>query len=110
MAIQSQAEIISIGTELLMGEIADSNARYLASELRLIGIEVGRVTATGDHKAGLINVFRETLSRTDLILASGGLGPTDDDNTRDCLAEVLGEILYVDTGLGQRRREYSARC
>jgi nicotinamide-nucleotide amidase len=109
MAVYSQAEIISIGTELLMGEIADSNARYLASELRLIGIEVGRVTTTGDHKAGLINVFRETLSRTDLILSSGGLGPTDDDNTRDCLAEVLGEILYVDTVLEQQLREYFAR-
>ncbi len=109
MAIQSQAEIISIGTELLMGEIIDSNAGYLASELRLIGIEVGRVTTIGDHKAGLINVFREVMSRTDLILASGGLGPTDDDNTRDCLAEVLGETLYADTGLEQQLREYFVR-
>ena len=109
MTIQSQAEIISIGTELLMGEIVDTNARYLASELRLMGIEVGRVTIAGDHTARLIDVFRDALSRTDLILASGGLGPTDDDNTRDCLAEVLGEILYLDTALEQQLRGYFAR-
>ena len=109
MTIQSQAEIISIGTELLMGEIVDTNARYLASELRLMGIEVGRVTTAGDNKVRLIDVFRDALSRTDLILASGGLGPTDDDNTRDCLAEVLGETLYLDTTLEQQLRGYFAR-
>ena len=109
MTIQSQAEIISIGTELLMGEIVDTNARYLASELRLMGIEVGRVITAGDNKVRLIDVFRDALSRTDLILASGGLGPTDDDNTRDCLAEVLGETLYLDTTLEQQLRGYFAR-
>lgn len=109
MAIQNQAEIISIGTELLMGEILDTNARYLASELRLIGIEVGRATTSGDEKSRLIDVFRESLSRTDLILASGGLGPTDDDTTRDCLAEILGETLYLDKELEQHLRNFFTR-
>jgi nicotinamide-nucleotide amidase len=109
MDIQNQAEIISIGTELLMGEILNSNARYLASELRLIGIEIGRATIAGDHRAQLTDVFREALSRTDLILATGGLGPTDDDFTRDCLAEVLGETLYIDMELEQYLNDYFAR-
>jgi len=74
-----------------------------------MGIEVGRVTTAGDNKVRLIDVFRDALSRTDLILASGGLGPTDDDNTRDCLAEVLGETLYLDTTLEQQLRGYFAR-
>lgn len=107
--IHNQAEIISIGTELLMGEIIDTNAKYLAGELRLIGIEIGRATTAGDDKAQLTRVFREALSRTDLILASGGLGPTDDDLTRDCLAEVLGETLEVDSGLEQELRDYFTR-
>jgi len=109
MAIQNQAEIISIGTELLMGEIVDTNAKFLAAELRLIGIEAGRATTAGDDKAQLAAVFREALSRTGLVLSSGGLGPSDDDLTRDCLAEVLGETMFTDAGLEQELRDYFTR-
>jgi len=106
MTIQNQAELISIGTELLIGETMDTNAKFLATELRLIGIEVGRATTAGDDKDQLSTVFRDALERTDLVLASGGLGPTDDDLTRDCLAEVLGETMFVDAGLMQALRDY----
>jgi len=109
MTIHNQAEIISIGTELLMGEIVDTNAKYLAAELRLIGIEVGRATTAGDDKTQLTPVFREALARTDLVLASGGLGPTDDDLTRDCVAEVLGETPFLDAALEQDLRDYFTR-
>ena len=109
MSAKNQAELISIGTELLMGEIIDTNAKYLAAELRLIGIEVGRATTAGDDKQQLTNLFREALLRTNLVLASGGLGPTDDDLTRDCVADVFGETLFVDAGLEQELRNYFIR-
>lgn len=107
--MNDQAEIISIGTELLMGETIDTNAKYLAAELALIGIEAGRATTVGDDKDRLTAVFREALARTDIVLASGGLGPTDDDLTRECLAEVLGEAMTVDPSLEKQLRDFFSR-
>lgn len=95
MNSRTQAEIISVGTELLRGEITDTNAGYLASELPLLGISVHRMTTAGDDHEELSGVIAQAFERSSLVIISGGLGPTDDDLTRDCIAAVLGEKIYI---------------
>ena len=104
-----KAEIISIGTELLLGEITDTNASYLASQLPLLGIDLLWVTQVGDNMDRLRECLERVWQRSDLVLATGGLGPTEDDLTRDAIAAMLGEELYVDTELEQRLRDFFAR-
>jgi len=104
MSIQNQAEIISIGTELLRGEVTDTNAGYLASQLPLSGIELRKVTTVGDDREQLCEVLRQALDRSALVVTTGGLGPTEDDLTRECIATVLGETLYVDAELEKHLR------
>jgi nicotinamide-nucleotide amidase len=94
-----KAEIISIGTELLRGEIIDTNAVYLASQLPLIGIELQHITTSGDDIKKLAQIIRQSLSRSSVIVTTGGLGPTQDDLTRDAFALVLGEELFTDPAL-----------
>jgi nicotinamide-nucleotide amidase len=94
-----KAEIISIGTELLLGEITDTNASYVAGQLPPLGIDLYWITQVGDNKARLVEALRRAWSRSDLILTIGGLGPTDDDLTREAIAELLGEGLSVDPEL-----------
>jgi nicotinamide-nucleotide amidase len=104
-----KAEIISIGTELLLGEITDTNASYLASQLPLLGIDLLWVTQVGDNMGRLRECIERAWQRSDLIIATGGLGPTEDDLTREAIAAVLNEELYVDAGLEQRLRGFFAR-
>jgi nicotinamide-nucleotide amidase len=94
-----EAEILSIGTELLTGETGDTNAGFIATQLRLAGIAVSRITAVGDDRAQLSAALREIVARSQVIITSGGLGPTEDDITRDCVAEVLGETPSMDDAL-----------
>lgn len=84
------AEIITIGTELLLGEIIDTNAPYLARSLRDQGIDLFRKTTVGDNAQRIAQVVREGLERADIILTTGGLGPTVDDPTREAIALALG--------------------
>ncbi len=109
MSSRTQAEIISVGTELLRGEITDTNAGYLASELPLLGITVHRMTTASDDREELCQVIRQALDRSALVITSGGLGPTDDDLTRDCIAEVLGEEMSIDAGLERQLRDMFGR-
>ncbi len=109
MNSQNQAEIMSIGTELLRGEITDTNASYLASQLPLIGLELYRVTTVGDDKEQLCQALRQALERSALIVTSGGLGPTEDDLTRECIAAVLGEEPAVDAELEKQLRALFGR-
>ncbi|MDR1734471.1 MAG: competence/damage-inducible protein A [Oscillospiraceae bacterium] len=90
------AETISVGTELLMGEILDTNARFLARELKNLGIAVLRQTVVGDNPGRLADAMRCALSRTDIVICTGGLGPTEDDITKETLAKVLGVPLETD--------------
>ncbi|MEW6723648.1 MAG: competence/damage-inducible protein A [Bacillota bacterium] len=90
-----RAELLSIGTELLLGQIANTNAQYLARELNALGIDVIWQTTVGDNPGRLADAFRQAMARADLVLATGGLGPTSDDLTREILAEVLGLPLLV---------------
>ena len=91
-----KADIISIGTEILMGELVDTNSQYLAAQLPVMGIELQGITSAKDDLDLLVATFRQAHQRSDLILTTGGLGPTDDDLTREAIAQLLGEELYID--------------
>lgn len=82
-------EIIAIGTELLLGEIQDTNTRYLAHVLRDSGIDLYRATIVGDNQERIALAIREALKRCDILITSGGLGPTVDDPTRQAVAMAL---------------------
>ncbi len=93
------AEIVSIGTEILMGEITDTNSAYIAAELAKLGIEVRWVSKVGDHPDRLFEVIDRAWRRSDVTLTSGGLGPTSDDLTRETVASVMGEQMEVQDDL-----------
>ncbi|NLH88383.1 MAG: competence/damage-inducible protein A, partial [Firmicutes bacterium] len=88
-----KAEIISVGTELLLGQTVDTNAAYIARYLAELGFSVYRKTTVGDNRARLASAVREALERADVVVTTGGLGPTEDDLTRETVAEVLGVRL-----------------
>jgi competence/damage-inducible protein CinA-like protein len=88
-----KAEIIAVGSELLTPDRMDTNSLFLTEELNKLGIEVVRKTIVGDQRELLAEAFRDALNRVPLIIASGGLGPTEDDLTRETLAELLGRKL-----------------
>jgi nicotinamide-nucleotide amidase len=88
-----KAEIIAVGSELLTPDRLDTNSLFLTEELNSIGVEVVRKTVVGDNRDLLSQAFREALNRVPLIIASGGLGPTEDDLTRETVAELLGRKL-----------------
>jgi nicotinamide-nucleotide amidase len=104
-----KAEIISVGTELLRGEITDTNAGYIASQLPLVGIELQRMTTAGDDMKTLCQVLRQALKRSTLVITSGGLGPTEDDLTREAIALALDEKLFVDPTLETQLRAMFTR-
>ena len=80
------AEIITIGTELLLGEIQDTNTRYLAKQLKEINVDLFRITMIGDNAVRIADAINGALSRADIVITTGGLGPTVDDPTRDAVA------------------------
>lgn len=84
------AEIITIGTELMLGEIVDTNAPYIARKLRDVGIDVRRTWSIGDFIADIAEAIREASQRAEIIITTGGLGPTVDDPTRDAVARAFG--------------------
>lgn len=90
------AEIISIGDELTSGQRLDTNSQWLSQQLGDLGIRVLYHTTVGDELAANVRVFREAVERADVILCTGGLGPTADDLTRDALAEMIGKPLVRD--------------
>ena len=87
------AEVITIGTELLLGEIVDTNARFLARRLRDAGVDLYRMTTVGDNVRRIAEAIREALSRADIVITTGGLGPTVDDPTREAVARATGRPL-----------------
>jgi nicotinamide-nucleotide amidase len=91
-----KAEIIAVGTELLLGEIVNTNARYLSQQLADAGVDVYYQSVVGDNKKRLIEVLQLAQSRSDLIICTGGLGPTQDDLTKETLAELLGKRRVLD--------------
>lgn len=85
-----KAEIIAIGDELLYGQIVDTNSHWISQELDLVGVKVVRKTTVGDNRTDILTAFAEAEKRADLILITGGLGPTQDDLTKPLLAEYFG--------------------
>jgi nicotinamide-nucleotide amidase len=104
-----KAEIISIGTEILLGELLDTNANYLAARLPALGIDLYWMTQVGDNLDRLTDAFRRAWDRSELTLATGGLGPTEDDVTREAIAAALGEQASVQPELEAQLREFFVR-
>src|SRR4051812_20386272 len=104
-----RAEILSIGTELLLGQIVDTNANYLAQQLPALGLDLYYVSHLGNTLQRLATPSRRGLERSDVIIPSGGLGPTEDDLTREAIAEVMGERLEVQPHLEAALREFFTR-
>jgi nicotinamide-nucleotide amidase len=90
------AEVVSVGTELLLGQVLDTNSQFLAVELAKLGIESYYRSTVGDNKQRIRAVLRQALERCDILITSGGLGPTADDLTTECIAELLETELIFD--------------
>lgn len=103
------AKIISVGTELLLGDIVDTNAAYLSSGLAEIGINLFHRETVGDNHDRLVDVLRESIAEADIVITSGGLGATSDDITKECIAEALGLRLVLDTHSLNLIRSYYER-
>ncbi|PLS78416.1 MAG: competence/damage-inducible protein A [Chloroflexi bacterium] len=88
-----EAEIVAIGTELLLGVTVDTNSAYLAQQLATVGVAVRRVTLVRDDLHEIVGVLRQAMDRSELVVCSGGLGPTGDDLTREAIAEATGRPL-----------------
>ncbi|MCL5109357.1 MAG: CinA family nicotinamide mononucleotide deamidase-related protein [Chloroflexi bacterium] len=104
-----KAEIISVGTELLLGQITDTNASWLAQQLPPLGIDNYWVSAAGDNLGRLSEVIGRAFARSDLTIISGGLGPTEDDLTREAICAVLAEEMVVVPELERDLRAFFAR-
>lgn len=100
------AELISVGTELLLGNIVNTNAAYLSEKLALLGYSVYFQTTVGDNEKRLSMALQSALSRSDVIILSGGLGPTEDDLTKETVAKVLGLSCYEDEAVKTAITEY----
>ncbi len=104
-----KAEVISIGTELLLGEITDLNAAYLASQLPLLGLDLHFISTVGDNRQRLIETLSHSWQRSDIIITTGGLGPTEDDITREAIADFFGEPISIDQSLVAQFKELFRR-
>lgn len=96
-----RACILSIGSELMLGQITDTNASWLARDLADAGIELVQVTQVGDDNQLLLRAMKGALEIADVVICTGGIGPTDDDLTRETIAELVGETPEVDQSLLQ---------
>jgi len=105
-----QAELLSVGTELLLGETLDTNAAYLAEKLSELGISVYHKTTVGDNAERLVAALRISLARADVVLATGGLGPTDDDITAAAIAQVAGVNLVEDEATAEKIRSFARQA
>jgi nicotinamide-nucleotide amidase len=91
-----RAEVVAVGTELLLGQIVDTNSAWIAERLAATGIDCHYQTRVGDNVARIREVLATALSRADAVVVCGGLGPTQDDVTREAIAEVMGTALVLD--------------
>src|SRR5438067_8123592 len=105
-----RAEIMSCGTELLLGHITDTNATYLAQSLAALGIDLYFVSQVGDNQGRIVETLQRAWQRSDLIIMTGGLGPTEDDLARESISALLGETMRVDPKLeAELRAMFAAR-
>lgn len=99
-----RCEIVAVGTELLLGQIVDSNSSWMGEQLALAGVDSHFQTKVGDNQARIVGCIRLALQRSDAVILCGGLGPTQDDITREAIAEVLGVPLRRDQAMAERIR------
>jgi competence/damage-inducible protein CinA-like protein len=99
------AEIITIGTELLLGETVDTNTRYIARALRDKGVDIYRASTVGDNTRRIADIIREGMERADIIITTGGLGPTVDDPTREAVARGVGVPMEFQPVLWEQIKE-----
>jgi nicotinamide-nucleotide amidase len=104
-----RAEIVGVGTELLLGQIANTNAQKISSALATIGVDVFFHSAVGDNLERMSQVIEGALRRSDVVITTGGLGPTPDDVTREAVAKVLGVGLTRNEDLAERLRSFFER-
>jgi nicotinamide-nucleotide amidase len=97
-------EVVAVGTELLLGQVVDTNGAWLGEQLALAGIDVHHQVKVGDNHGRIVDALRQGLGRADAVLVCGGLGPTQDDITRAAIAEVLGVALVPDEAISDRIR------
>ncbi|HWR74669.1 MAG TPA: competence/damage-inducible protein A [Bacteroidales bacterium] len=95
----NSVEIITIGDEILIGQTVDTNSAWIGTELNLMGIRINRITSISDNRDEIISALNEALTRADVVLLTGGLGPTSDDITKDTLAGYFGGKLVMDAGV-----------
>src|SRR5579863_5078594 len=91
-----RAEIVAVGTELLLGQVIDTNSSYIAEQLAMAGIDCQFQTRVGDNEARIVEALKIALERADAVLVCGGLGPTQDDITREAIATTMGVPLKED--------------
>lgn len=103
-----KAQIISVGTEILLGNITDTNSKYLANKLTELGIDVFKMTTVGDNPDRLFKAMKEAVEEVDYVFTTGGLGPTEDDITKEIAIKVLGQEnqVCVDQRSKQRLESY----
>lgn len=103
-----KAQIISVGTEILLGNITDTNSEYLANKLTELGIDVFKMTTVGDNPDRLFKAMKEAVEEVDYVFTTGGLGPTEDDITKEIAIKVLGQEdqVCVDQRSKQRLESY----
>lgn len=110
---QADAEIIAVGSELLTPQKVDTNSLYLTDQLNALGVEVVRKTVVGDERARLTDSIRGAIGRSQIVIVTGGLGPTEDDVTRDAVASALGrELIFnqeICTWLEERFRSFGRK-
>ena len=104
-----RAEIVTTGTELLLGQIDDTNATYLARQLRDLGIDLFFRSTVGDNETRIAQVLELALARADVVLVTGGLGPTVDDVTREAVARATGRPLVLHPELLAQIEAFFAR-
>jgi nicotinamide-nucleotide amidase len=103
-----RAEVVAVGTELLLGQVLDTNSAWIGEQLALHGIEHHRQMKVGDNHGRIVAALREALDRADAVVVCGGLGPTQDDITREAIASVMGVELVRDEGVADWIRQYFA--
>ncbi|MDP6951846.1 MAG: CinA family nicotinamide mononucleotide deamidase-related protein [Alphaproteobacteria bacterium] len=103
-----RCEVVAVGTELLLGQIVDTNSSWIGGQLALAGIDSHYQTKVGDNQARMVETIRLALSRADAVITCGGLGPTQDDITREAIAEIMGVSLIRDEDMAEHIRNLFA--
>ena len=104
-----KAEIVGVGTELLLGQIANTNAQKISVALAAAGIDVHYQTVVGDNLDRMVDTLRQAIGRSEVVIVTGGLGPTPDDITREGIAAACGVALHRDEALAEGIRSFFER-